>query len=213
MRYAIRILFVGFAILGVSLPQVTTAQLSGKALTDALRTGGYVLFFRHGNTRGEPADQDMLNLADCSTQRNLSTQGRNESLLVGWAFRVLRIPVGRVLSSPYCRTMDTARLMFGQAEPTSDLISSFAESGETEQRKLSEALFNLLATAPEPGSNTVLVSHQFNLLRATNLSLDEGEAAIYKPDGLGGYQLVTHVPVRMWLQLAQGELSFWDTIL
>src|SRR5205823_3745128 len=52
------------------------------------------------------------------TQRNLSPKGREDARAIGRAFHDLGIPVGRVLASPMCRTEETARLIFGQSEPS-----------------------------------------------------------------------------------------------
>ena len=52
----------------------------------------------------------MTGYDDCATQRNLTDAGRAEARAIGAAIRALRIPVGDVLASPYCRTMETGTL-------------------------------------------------------------------------------------------------------
>src|SRR5688500_3144868 len=82
----------------------TTATVAGEAsLAETLRQGGYVLYFRHAAPDPVPDDADPVVLADCDTQRNLSTAGRRQSQAIGRAIRDLRIPIGRVLASPFCR--------------------------------------------------------------------------------------------------------------
>lgn len=61
------------------------------------------------------ADADPINVEDRATQRNLSTKGRIDSLVIGCAIRDLGIPIGDVVSSAYCRVIEPGRLAFGRA--------------------------------------------------------------------------------------------------
>lgn len=67
----------------------------------------------------------ILLFALCSTQRNLSEEGRRHARRIGEEFRKRQIPVGRVLSSPWCRCQETARLAFGTAEISGPLSNLF----------------------------------------------------------------------------------------
>jgi phosphohistidine phosphatase SixA len=46
-------------------------------------------------------------------QRNLTDGGRADARAIGAAIRSLGIPIGEVLASPFCRTRETAELIFG----------------------------------------------------------------------------------------------------
>lgn len=169
--------------------------LEGAALVQALQKGGYVIYFRHAATDFSQTDTDGPALQDCSRQRNLSEAGREQARAIGEAFRALKIPIGAVLASPYCRTRETAQLAFGRFEVSEDIRGG---SGPVR----AEALRRLLARAPEPGTNTVLVAHQFNLRDAAGVSLAEGEAAIFEPLGSGGFRLIARVLAEDWARLA-----------
>ena len=178
------------------------AQLEGKALIDALKKGGYVLFVRHAATDMSISDKEQVVIADCTTQRNLSAQGRIEARAMGTAFDRLQIPVGQVLSAPFCRTMETARLAFARADMAEALIEQRPQNEST--AKLAEAgLRPLLAKVPAAGTNTILVSHGFNLRSISGFGPNEGEAAVYQPDAKGGFNLIARVPVANWATLAQ----------
>jgi phosphohistidine phosphatase SixA len=182
-----------------ALPTATsdpTAPLEGQALVDALRRGGYVIFFRHAATDRTQTDSD---LSRCETQRNLNEQGRAESRGIGQAFQALGIPVGEVLSSGYCRTRDTAELAFGRAEIVRDI--SGLPTAERERR--TQALRRLLGAQPERGTNTVIVSHGFNITAAANISIAEGEAAIFAPGGEERFTLVARVLAPDWAALME----------
>ena len=64
---------------------------------------------RHGDAPGV-GDPAGWRLDDCTTQRNLSEQGRAQARAVGARLRSERIAIERVLSSPWCRCVDTATL-------------------------------------------------------------------------------------------------------
>ncbi|WP_232101644.1 histidine phosphatase family protein [Paenibacillus sp. URB8-2] len=90
------------------------------SILDSLRQGGYILYVRHGEaTAGE--DRPNLDLRDCSTQRNLSGEGRRQAAAFGEAFLRLQIPVqSPVLAGPLCRTKETAELAFGKENIQTD---------------------------------------------------------------------------------------------
>jgi virginiamycin B lyase len=193
---------VGLAVsLIASSSAAPAAQLERAPLVDALRGGGYVVYFRHAATDFSQEDTDIRNLANCRTQRNLTAQGRADARVIGRAFRTLRIPVGTVLASKFCRTRETARLAFGRVRTTIDLTSLATSATDRERKRRIAALRRLLGTRPRARTNTVLVSHGFNIEDAANLSLEEGEAAIFRPRGQGRFRLIGRVLPRAWLGL------------
>src|SRR5256714_947481 len=103
-----------FLALALFLAGAAAAQPNA-ALVDQLRAGGYVLYMRHTSTDFSQNDSRMQSYADCANQRNLTDKGRDEARLVGQQVKRLNIPIGEVLASPYCRTMETARLAVGKA--------------------------------------------------------------------------------------------------
>ena len=184
----------------VALSQPT--QMEGKALTDALKKGGYVLFIRHAATDMTIGDKDPVVISDCSTQRNLSVQGRIDARAMGTAFDRLQIPVGQVLSAPFCRTIETARLAFARADASEALIEQRPQN-ETTAKAAEAGLRPLLAKVPAAGTNTILVSHGFNLRSVSGFGPAEGEAVVYQPDAKGGFNLVARVLIANWGALAQ----------
>ncbi len=100
---------------------VRSAPADEQAAWAALREGGHVALMRHTDAPGGTGDPPGFKLDDCSTQRNLSEEGRAEAAAIGARIRSQGIAIGKILSSPWCRCMDTANLMaLGpvQAEPT-----------------------------------------------------------------------------------------------
>jgi len=164
-----------------------------RELIGQLQQGGYVIYIRHASTDWSQKDVEPYQLNDCSKQRNLDAQGREESVKIGEAFRALDIPVARVLSSPFCRTRDTAELAFGDYEIENDLQHVPVADSPTKEEtifRLWKRMDELLAQVPPEGENVVLVSHSGNLAHRVRIaSLPEGLMVIFEPDGRGSSQL------------------------
>jgi len=184
------------AVVGGAQPQPT---LEGPALVAALRGGGYVLYLRHASTDFSKNDVGMTSFADCATQRNLTDTGRAEARAIGAAVARLRIPVGPVLASPYCRTMETARLVFGSASVSDAVRGDPAESTDPQRYA---ALRALLSTPIAKGSNLAIASHgnPFYAL-AGPPRLAEGEMAVIEPQGSGRFRIVAHITKDGWADL------------
>ncbi|WP_034385905.1 histidine phosphatase family protein [Deinococcus sp. YIM 77859] len=157
-----------------------------------LRAGGLVLYFRHFETQG--ADAPQVTLRDCTTQRTLSEQGRENAREVGRLLRELRVPLGTVLSGEYCRNRDSAALLAGRVSPTPALNNPFFRSGtEADRQRVMARLRALLSTPPRAGTNTVIVTHEQNLRLLTGWMLAEGEAAVLKPAADGRFSVLARV--------------------
>ena len=183
------------------------SPLPDAELVAALQRGGNVIYFRHADTGPASPEPATVDLTRCETQRNLNDKGRAEAVEVGKQFRRLHIPVGAVLSSQFCRCKETAELAFGRFDIVPSL-TGVARGPEFAQARLdaSAGLRALLATTPPDGENTVLVSHGFNLIDLEQLYLStQGEAAIYRPDGAGGYSLLARVLPSQWSQFPTTE--------
>jgi phosphohistidine phosphatase SixA len=167
---------------------------------ESLREGGYVVVFRHAATdTGMDTTDD---LSDCSRQRNLNAEGRRQSREIGRAFERLDIPVGQVMASPFCRTRDTARIAFGEVQPSRSLLSvEFFASPAQGRRK---GLRRLLKAEPPEGTNTVLVSHGSAIYEATERDPEEGDAVIVEPGGgKRGFAVAAAVTANEWGRLGR----------
>jgi Histidine phosphatase superfamily (branch 1) len=121
-------------------------SLQGAELLAALRAGGYAIYFRHADTDHSREDQRPVNLDDCATQRVLSEKGRRNSRAIGEAIHALDVPIGFVLASPLCRTVETAMLVFGYVEKSMATREVGPEPAGSPGRYA--ALRALLSTAP-----------------------------------------------------------------
>jgi broad specificity phosphatase PhoE len=161
---------------------------ASEPLWEALRAGGRVVLIRHTATEPGIGDPPGFRLDDCSTQRNLSERGRDEAKRLGEAFRSRGIPVGEVLSSQWCRCLETARIAFGRAEAWSALNSNFNETGRSAPDK-NRAAAARVAEVPRTG-NRVLVTHQFNIRDLTGELTAPGEMVVVSPLGEGRFRVL-----------------------
>ena len=145
-----------------------------------LQQGAHVVLIRHAVTTPGAGDPPGMRLDDCSTQRNLTDEGRAHARRIGEAFRKRQVSVGRVLSSPWCRCVETAKLAFGRAEVAEPLSNLF---GRPENRERQMAAMKKLLLKTE--RNLVLVSHGSTISALTGISPGTGEMVILAP-GAGG---------------------------
>src|SRR2546428_3647747 len=128
------------------------------SLVRALQGGGYVIYFRHAaSDQSSPDSPERLDLENCATQRNLSQKGREQAQVIGKAFAALGIKVAAVLSSPYCRCVDTAKLAFGKAVVAHDLEFAMAKN-ETESKRLTAPPRPHPSAQPRPRPHTRVAS-------------------------------------------------------
>ena len=172
------------------------ARLEGAALVRALRAGGLVVYFRHTATDFSKHDRDMRGYDDCTHQRPLNEQGRADARAIGRRIAALELPVGTVMASPMCRTMEHARLMLGRATPTT-AMRELTAPGEY------LGLKRLLGERVEPGTNRWMVGHGTPFRSVAGPPhLAEGEAIVLRPAG-DGWTVLARLAVNDWATLPQ----------
>jgi phosphohistidine phosphatase SixA len=167
-----------------------------------LRGGGYVIVFRHGATHPDQADTDPLNLDNVAKQRQLNDKGRAAAKAVGEVFKAAGVPIGRSYSSRFYRAVETARLIGGkEPQATPDVSEGGQVVSPNENNRRTQAFRAIVGTAPEPGTNTLVVTHKPNILDAFGkdwFEIKEGEASIFKPAGGGKYAPIARVQIDQW---------------
>jgi phosphohistidine phosphatase SixA len=165
------------------LPTTATAD---EKLWALLQAGGQVVLIRHSLTTPGAGDPPAMKLDDCSTQRNLVDEGRLHARAVGAAFQARNVPVDRVLSSPWCRCIETARLAFGRAEVSESLSNLF---GRPENQAVQVRAMRRLISEFRGSGNLILVSHGSTIAALTGIAPGPSELVVVTP-GAGGELLV-----------------------
>jgi broad specificity phosphatase PhoE len=176
---------LGLVALVLAYVAATPTPAATAAVWEALRVPGSVVVLRHSYAPGtfDPPD---AKLDDCTTQRNLDATGQAQARRIGEAFRRQGIAVGRVLSSPRCRCMDTARLAFGRAEPWAPLGGSLRDT-VLRNRQLAEIRATL--DAHTTGPPLVLVTHGSVVSDLTGEGVPMGAFVVLRR-AVGGFEVV-----------------------
>lgn len=165
------------------------------ALRDLLKSGGYILYSRHGEAN---VGKDLPNLSfnNCNTQRNLSDKGRMEAIEYGERLRSLQVPISfPIIASPFCRTIETAALAFGRQNVMVDPFwyDVYRLSGNLssyEQNMILKTMQSRLEKLPTTGKNAVIIAH--GLPNGISFgAIDDMGTVIIRPLGAGnGYEIV-----------------------
>jgi len=156
------------------------SQPSEAALWAGVKEGRYVAMMRHALAPGT-GDPANLKLGDCSTQRNLSATGREQSRRIGARIRSFGITQAMVFTSQWCRCQETARLL--NLGPVKDLtaINSFWRD-RSRQGPQTRALRARLKTR-KPSGPVILVTHYINIVALTGYAPTSGEIVVIRSDG------------------------------
>jgi phosphohistidine phosphatase SixA len=162
-----------------SMTMVARVPAQQDALWPALHAGGVAILLRHAQTEPGLGDPPGFRIGDCSTQRNLSPEGRRQAERIGASLAAQRIRVDRVLSSQWCRCLDTARLAFPGVTVESDpALNSFFDDRSSEPRQTREVRAKIAAIrAP---ANVAFVTHHVNILALTGMAVGSGEAVLVR---------------------------------
>ena len=141
-----------------------------------LKEEGKIVFIRHSIAPGG-GDPENFSLKDCSTQRNLSKKGIEQSKQIGEFFKKNKVIISKVLSSQWCRCKDTAFHAFGKYEEFFALNSTFQIKFSGNSKKQAEALKNFVKNWDGKG-NIIFVTHYVIILKHTNYAPSSGELVI-----------------------------------
>ncbi len=165
-----------------ALPSLHSFAQSAPDVAALLRAGGCVLMLRHAQTEAGVGDPPNFQLGQCSTQRNLSNAGKDQSKRIGQWFASRKLVVSSVQSSAWCRCTDTATLAFGRYDLLPALNSTF--DSRSNQAAQTEALHQRLKGI-RAGQFEVWVTHQVNISAFTGEGPAMGESFVVRL-GAGG---------------------------
>jgi len=146
----------------------------------ALRGDGHVALIRHAPAPGPVGDPLDYKLDDCTTQRNLSEQGRAEARALGERFRMQQVKVGQVVSSQWCRCRQTAELMnIGPVEDAPTFNNAFVLNAMRDA--LTAGARETIGAWRGPGT-LVVVTHGENIMAMLGVRPREGEVIVVAPN-------------------------------
>jgi phosphohistidine phosphatase SixA len=172
-------------LVGVTAPLASGVR-ADEALWSLLQGGGQVVLLRHALTEPGVGDPPGFRLDDCASQRNLSEQGRRDARRLGEALRARGVPVARLLSSPWCRCLETARLAFGREAEVQPALGNLFGRPEREAQQVAE--LRRLVRRAERG-NLFMVTHGSTTYALTGVSPASGEMVVLTPQPDGGFRV------------------------
>ena len=171
----LRILMRVVGTLGVLLLASMSLWAQEAELVTALQTPGHLGLMRHSTAPGSD-DPPNFRLGECSSQRNLSPGGRSQAAAIGERLRAGGISSARVVSSQWCRCMDTSRLLaMGNVEELPSLNSLVSYPGQLGVMTRSVRSWIL---EQELNGPTILVTHQVNIGALVGAYPDEGDTIL-----------------------------------
>jgi phosphohistidine phosphatase SixA len=170
------------------------AAAPGAAAVD-LGGSGLVLVMRHAHAPGT-GDPPGMRVDDCATQRNLDESGRAQARATGERLRAAGVAPARVLSSRWCRCLETARLLgLGAVGTAPEALDSFFADRPSEARHTA-ALRALLDGLPRDGAPVVLVTHMVNITALTGIVPASGEIVALRLAPGGGFAVLGRLAAR-----------------
>ena len=164
------------AILFIGILNFSNNALSDDRILNSIKEGKKLIFIRHAIAPGN-GDPNNFNIKDCSTQRNLNKNGIKQSKKIGLFFKKNKIKIDKILSSEWCRCIDTAKYAFENFE-TFDALNSFYDekfaANETRQiNDLKKYIKNW-----DSDKNLVFVTHYVVISSILNTGSSSGEIII-----------------------------------
>ena len=189
--------FARRALLLLLIVPLLSAGLIKSSLANESRTGWEHLeaprtlaIMRHAIAPGT-GDPEEFRIGDCATQRNLDGTGRAQARLIGNAVRAAGVEVDRILSSQWCRCLETAELLgLGATEELASLNSFFAD--RSTEAKQTEELRAFLAALPDD-ERVILVTHQVNITALTGVYPASGEVILFRIEADGAVTVLERI--------------------
>ena len=145
-------------------------------ILDNLQKGGNLIFIRHAYAPGG-GDPDNFDIKDCTTQRNLNDVGREQSKKIGKFFKENKIPIDLVISSEWCRCIETASIAFKNYE-LKNFLNSFYSAKFAKNKKLQMINLKKYVDNWDSKKNLVLVTHYVVISEAVNYAPSSGEIVV-----------------------------------
>jgi phosphohistidine phosphatase SixA len=190
-------------VLALAFALLAAAPARAADLVPALKDGGYVVVMRHAHSPAAPPAQDQVDPANHTGERQLDAQGKAEAAAIGRGLKAGAVPIGTVYSSPTFRALQTVLLMgFRRATAQAELGDGGSSMAASAAGQAGTAWLKAKAAeVPAKGTDVLIVTHGPNIALAFGdalKDLGDGEAAVFRPDGAGGFSLAGRIKPDAW---------------
>jgi phosphohistidine phosphatase SixA len=181
---------VVLAVLSLLAASGRDAADASEAVWALLKQPGHSVLLRHANAPGIGEDPPGIDLKNCALQRNLDDAGRKQARAIGDAFRRHGIKQARLVSSQFCRALETARLLrLGAVEQLAALnYVSF------ENPKLDAIVASTVRVLKGSSRLTIAVTHISNVKAVTSVTPASAEMVVVRFDSAGKLSVAGRIP-------------------
>lgn len=165
-----------------------------------LQQGGFVVYIRHGKTDITRRDYYPVDLSDCSKQRPLTDEGREELRFLSEILKKLQIPLGNIYTSPMCRAVESTEILFGNNYIVEKYLMYTAQLTSDEKKPILEKTLELLSKPlSSENKNRIIVAHAPNLADLMNYFPEiEASVIIFQPLGNNQYNYLATILPDEW---------------
>ena len=190
---SLKVLLIPLLLLSLS---AQSAHAKDLAIWDKLQGSnpkGYVLLLRHALAPGV-GDPENFKVNDCSTQRNLSKEGRQDAKEIGEWLKRRDIKILRVESSQWCRAKETAELLgLGKVKVNNNFNSLFQESEIVNHPQTIRIRKQIIDHRNKNGL-LILVGHFVNISALTGVGVESGEGVLVRAEANGKLKVMGFSP-------------------
>jgi len=181
--------FLKYCLLSLFLLTVSVqADSHNSSLIKAMQDGGHILMIRHAKAPGF-GDPENIKIGDCSTQRNLDEQGRQQAVKIGDWLRSNKIETAAVYSSQWCRCMDTARLLNMGTVAEMPPLNSFYQMTQNREPSL-QVLKSFIAEQTTDKKLIIMVTHHVTIDAISGQNVASGEGVLLKLNDSAPYEFI-----------------------
>jgi phosphohistidine phosphatase SixA len=172
------------------------ASAKSLAIWDSLQgtnPKGYVLLMRHALAPGV-GDPANLRVGDCSTQRNLNDQGRQDARDIGQWIKRREVKILRVESSRWCRAKETAKLLgLGPVRLNKNLDSLFQDEDALNDPQTANIRKRIVSHRNTSGL-LIFVGHFVNISAVVGVGVESGEGVLVRANSQGQIKVMGYSP-------------------
>ena len=162
-------------IVFIALTSSIKAEIN-KSLIKELKNGNKLIFIRHAYAPGG-GDPENFNINDCTTQRNLSQDGKKQAKKIRDFFINNQILFDEVYSSEWCRCKDTALIAFKKFE-TKNFLNSFFNSKFSKNKNSQIKNLKKFVKNSQNSKNIIFVTHYVVISELLSYAPESGEIVI-----------------------------------
>lgn len=188
------VLLAGAQVALVAITSLAAQNARADDLWALLKKPGHFLLLRHSNAPGDMPEPNNFDLKNCLIQRNLDEAGRAQARRVGDEFRKHGISHVRLVSSQFCRALETAKLT--KLGPVQEMPAlNMVYRSEPARMKTTAEKTSAFMKSVSASQVVMFVTHVDNILAIANVSLQSGEMAVVHLDASGAVMVDGRIAV------------------